>query len=266
MGSPAFWWSDPGGSGVQHKVSLDASSWPSEQLFEVSPLVGGSRSGYGRLTSVHRGALFRLRVVIPAVTRGAQQRALDALLMALRLGVPVGYTDDDDRAYLAYCSVSRTAGDTTAPLLPPGATAHGAGVAALSSGDAVCLESISYGGLTEELALSAPLTATGLLASFGTGVRFTQPDVGWLRYARYYPVCRIDPDDPPSVTDGGTGDQLFDYTIPLLVDFGAIHDLRVVAGTFGTATTPFTGTSPTLGESLDAIAASDTAAILGVGP
>ena len=46
------------------------------------------------------------------------------------------------------------------------------------------------------------------------GVRFTQPDVGWLRYARYYPVCRIDPDDPPSVTDGGTGD-IIDPAEPL---------------------------------------------------
>lgn len=267
MGSPAFWWSDPGGSGVQHKVSLDASSWPSEQTFEAQPLVGGSRNGYGRMTSVHRGSVFRLRVVIPAVARGATQRDLDALLMALRVGASVGYTDDDDRAYLAYCTVARTAGDTAIYLLPPGATAHGAGVAALSSGDAVCLESISFGGLTEELVLSAPLTATGLIAAVaGSPVRITQPDVGWLRYARYYPVCVLDPADPPTVTDGGTGDQLFDYTLPLLVDFGATHDLRRVAGRFGTATSPYTGTSPTVDETLDMLAGDDTAAIVGGGP
>lgn len=272
MGSPAFWYSDPGGSGVLHKVELDAASWPSEQTFEVLPLVGGSRNGYGRITSVHRGSVFKLRVVIPVVERGATQRDLDALVMALRLGVSVGYTDDDDRAYLAYCSTARVAGDTLIPLLPPGATAHGLGVAALSSGDAVCLESISFGGMTEELVLSAPLTATGLLAAVsGSPVRFTQPDVGWLRYARYYPVCRMDPEDPPTVSDAGAsnsvgGDRLFDYTIPLLIDFGAINDLRTVAGRFGAATSPFTGTSPTLDETLDALAANSAAAILGVGP
>ena len=241
MGSPAFWLQPKGGATL--KVTLPDTHWHSVIVPRVENDYSSVRSYSGRVVRTTRSRVIGLTLEINRVSRNSDTATTDKLRLItdhLENGGTVGFTDDDDHAWLSYLPVPTSSGVTS--VFTSGSVGW-MPTAALGTGDHVICEQYDDGQFYQEhKRLSAPTLSGGTVILLSTTLDYDIPAGGWVRYAGYYPalIKASDSEYPETNEEEQTFSWAFNLTVPMSSFVGKEESWRALYT--GASTSAFGGT------------------------
>ena len=240
MGSPAFWLQPKGGATL--KVTLPDTHWHSVIVPRVENDYSSVRSYSGRVVRTTRSRVIGLTLEINRVSRNSDTATTDKLRLItdhLENGGTVGFTDDDDHAWLSYLPVPTSSGVTS--VFTSGSVGW-MPTAALGTGDHVICEQYDDGQFYQEhKRLSAPTLSGGTVILLSTTLDYDIPAGGWVRYAGYYPalIKASDSEYPETNEEEQTFSWAFNLTVPMSSFVGKEESWRALYT--GASTSAFGG-------------------------
>jgi hypothetical protein len=240
MGSPAFWLQPKGGATL--KITLPDTHWHSVIVPRVENDYSSVRSYSGRVVRTTRSRVIGLTLEINRVSRNSDTATTDKLRLItdhLENGGTVGFTDDDDHAWLSYLPVPTSSGVTS--VFTSGSVGW-MPTAALGTGDHVICEQYDDGQFYQEhKRLSAPTLSGGTVILLSTTLDYDIPAGGWVRYAGYYPalIKASDSEYPETNEEEQTFSWAFNLTVPMSSFVGKEESWRALYT--GASTSAFGG-------------------------
>ena len=235
MGLPTFYYY-PNGAGLKRvTVGAGTGGYPDAADEDADPVGGWSQAGSGRIHTVIRARPQNVYISLPLLTRDSSTaQEVNNLRDYAQRGGSFGFCLDADKAVFAYGLAPWIVSQTSLPSsgnawYEPGAT--------LAANDAVRIETAEPYRIAEQNKIPIGGYSGAGAINVANGITFTQPVIGWHRYADYWPYLRLMGPDGWEVSHEENG--LFQrHEIRARVDFYALSQGQSWARAITTSTTP----------------------------